>query len=396
MQFAKPHPLLEKHLNASGFELCSVLDAGEWRDAWSSQKSPAELSNDLEFLKTWLSQGHQAGMGFLEKNLHAREDARNLLASVSSILSVIVPYATGERVRGQPQEDLPVKPPPPTATDESSKIVEKTARYARVPDYHKAIRNELEKVLNVWQLDALEQKILTEKIEWRVATDSLPFLDRAHARLGRLGFVGKNTMLIRPGIGSYFFIAHVLLSADFSVVSEPHHEKLTGADAIAQLNCGDCRRCLDACPTGALIETRTLDANKCLSYLTIEHRGVVDEQYLKHFDKQFYGCDICQEVCPYNFKTLSLKTIKPFQKPLAQLSHVSLHQVAQMSQIQYEQWFGGTAMTRAKYSGLVRNALYSLHATQDPQLPNILDRRESDPDPVVRAAVQQLREINKR
>jgi len=228
-----------------------------------------------------------------------------------------------------------------------------------------------------------------------VVTDSLPFLDRAHARIARLGFIGKNTMLIRPGVGSYFFIAHVLLSTPFSLAADPGEDKPVGANAIAELSCGDCRKCIDACPTQALIAPHRLDANKCLSYLTIEHRDIVEEKYLKNFSDNFYGCDICQDACPYNYKTAGLTTLQSFQAPLKSLLQVTVEDVAQMTQQQYESWFGGTAMTRAKYSGLVRNAIYSLYADRSPVLTNILEKRKEDPDPLIRATIHQVSSLNK-
>ncbi len=392
MHFSKPHPLLLKHLNAAGIEWCSVLNVDEWQDRWTNNQLPEELANDLQFLKDWIAQDHHAGMGFLKNNMQARENSNHILPQTRSILSMIVPYATGEHIRGRTST---------SGTDEirlpssQKSIAEKTARYARVPDYHKAIRKELEHALEHWLQDAQKMEIADENTAWRVVTDSLPFLDRAHARIARLGFIGKNTMLIRPGIGSYFFIAHVLLTTPFAAVADPSGAKPLAADAIAELSCGECRKCLDACPTQALIAPKHLDANKCLSYLSIEHRDIVGEEFIPHFSDRFYGCDICQEVCPYNFKTLPLTTIKPFQNMREVLTTLTTSQVAQMTQSEYEDWFGGTAMTRAKYAGLVRNALYSLHAEHHSDLQKILALREKDPHPLIQRTVLQLRRINK-
>lgn len=391
MHFSIPHPLLLKHLNAAGIEWCSVLNVDEWQNRWTNNQLPEELADDLHFLKDWIAQEHYGSMGFLTKNMQARENSNHILPHTRSILSMIVPYATGEHIRRQTSTSEAQETRLPSS---QKSIAEKTARYARVPDYHKAIRKELERALEHWQQDAQKMEFTDKHTAWRVVTDSLPFLDRAHARIARLGFIGKNTMLIRPGIGSYFFIAHVLLTAPFAAVADPNGAKPLAADAIAELSCGECRKCLDACPTQALIAPKHLDANKCLSYLSIEHRDIVDEEFIRHFSDRFYGCDICQEVCPYNFKTLPLTTIKPFQNTRKSLTTLSTSQVAQMTQAEYEEWFGGTAMTRAKYAGLVRNALYSLHAEHHSDLQNILALREKDPHPLIRKSVLQLQRIN--
>ncbi|NBO37770.1 tRNA epoxyqueuosine(34) reductase QueG [bacterium] len=384
MQFSKPHPVLQKHLKSVGVNWSSVLDVEHWLEFWKAQEPPEELKNDLNFMADWVSAGAHGKMHFLERNHQARMDARRILESVSSILSLIIPYDTGSSVRGfnnaSPQHQL-------------TPLVEKIARYARLPDYHKVIKKELDKVMHSWLAEAQSTGLISAPVEWRVVTDSLPFLDRAHARLAGLGFVGKNTMLIRPGVGSYFFIAHVLLSADFSTSANSEGEKPLAANAIEQLSCGDCRRCLDACPTQALSAPYYLNANKCLSYLSIEHRSTVPTEYISHFAERFYGCDICQEVCPYNFKTTPLETLKGFTQHHAGFTHQTMHDIASMTPAQYEKWFAGTAMTRAKYSGLVRNALYSLYACKDPNLQPILDSRSSDTDPLIKATVIQVLEL---
>lgn len=392
VRIAKPHPLLDKQLQQAGLPWSSVLSTEDWATAWEQQTAPDELKDDLEFLARWLTNGQQAGMNFLTKNTQARQDARLIFPQVSSILSVIIPYAAGRTTRGTG----PTNPTSELSPEvEATSVYAKTARYARVPDYHKVIRKELDLAIKRWQADAIGTGLLQQEQPWRVVTDSLPFLDRAHARIARLGFIGKNTMLIRPGVGSYFFVAHVLLSTPFSLAADPNADKPVGADAIAELSCGDCRKCIDACPTEALIAPRHLDANKCLSYLTIEHRDVVEEKYLKHFSENFYGCDICQDACPYNYKTAGLTTIQSFHTPLKSLQQVTIEDVALMTQSQYENWFGGTAMTRAKYSGLVRNAIYSLHAGRSPELKKVLDMRREDPDPLIRTTVHQISSLNK-
>lgn len=229
-------------------------------------------------------------------------------------------------------------------------------------------------------------KTIYKDLEFRAVVDSVPFFDRAFAKEAGLGFVGKNTMLIRPGLGSYFFIASLFLSisADALVASKSANH------AIFNLDCGDCRKCMDACPTGAIEDPYFLNATKCLSYLSIEHRGVVKENFLPHFAKTMYGCDICQEVCPYNLKTRDFLEIADITRAHQPLGRISVMDVARMSESEYESWFGGTAMTRAKYAGLVRNALYHLWAVQSESLPEILLHRKSDPHALIAETVAQI------
>ncbi|NBX17283.1 MAG: tRNA epoxyqueuosine(34) reductase QueG [Proteobacteria bacterium] len=382
MDIAKPHPLLSGILRNAGIEWSSVLNVKQWQSLFAKNQIPEELTKDVDFLKTWLSEGHHAGMQFLGNNIQARENLNLILPDTKSILSVIIPYAAGERTRG--------KKTSAGQPADADVLLNKTARYARVPDYHKAIRRELDAALSLWETEAEAAGLITHKISRRVVTDSLPFLDRAHARIAQLGFIGKNTMLIRPGTGSYFFISHVLLTAPFEAVADPAGSKPPAADAISELSCGDCTRCLDACPTQALIAPRHLDANKCLSYLSIEHRDPVAEKYLPHFSDRFYGCDICQEVCPYNLVTLPLATIRPFQTTVASLGQITAADVASMTQARYEEWFGGSAMTRAKYAGLVRNALYSLYAEKNILWKSICNARAQDPHPLIQKTAEQL------
>jgi epoxyqueuosine reductase len=380
LNFSKPTPLLAEYLQNAGLMWASVLDVSSWEQFWEEQISPPELKPDVDFFEHWLAEGSHAKMNYLRNNLEARKDARKILANVKSIISLVIPYAEGHAVRGITNQ----------TNIQDTGIINHIARYARVPDYHRSLKKELDAIIHEWQTDALSKKLIAHPLSWRVVTDSLPFLDRAHARLAGLGFVGKNTMLIRPGVGSYFFIAHILTDAGFEVLSDQSGEKPLAADAIAGLSCGECRKCLDACPTGALVEPMYLQADKCLSYITIENRELIPSEFISHLDRQFYGCDICQEVCPYNLKTTPLRTIKSFQKYHQNFLQITLEQVARMSQEDYEKWFGGTAMTRAKFNGLVRNALCALHASKNLSLAGILSDRKNDPDPLIAATVKQL------
>jgi len=386
LQFTKPHILLEEQLRNAGLDWASVLNTSDWQKFWEAGEAPTEFEMDFKFIDEWLKSNSHGTMSFLERNIDVRKDPRKILRDVSSIISIIIPYAAGHSVHRKKDQET---------DDSGSGIIQETARYARVPDYHRVIKKELDALMHRWQRDALAKDIIQSPVQWRVATDSLPFLDRAHARVAGLGFIGKNTMLIRPGVGSYFFVAHILVSAPFIALADTEQKKPLAAGPISELSCGDCTRCIDACPTGAIKAPMFLDATRCISYLTIEHREIIDDQFIPHLASQFYGCDICQDVCPYNLKTLPLNTILSFRKSNKYFSEITLTDVACMSQQNYEKWFGGTAMTRAKYGGLVRNALYALYALKDNSLNRILVSRKNDTDPLIAATVTQISAFNK-
>ena len=370
------------------------------------------LNFDMKALENWLAQGAHADMHFMENNAQARRDSTFILENAQTAMTVLVPYATGKRVRqGKPSEQTPpqekkIREKNPqnevelleyaaSSPNNSHKIPllqsKLVARYSQGKDYHKVIKKHLSEVFFQFKTS------VQTPFDFRIVVDSIPFFDRAHARLAGLGFVGKNTMLIRPGLGSYFFIATVLLSlSENELLESPAVEAPDAAkvNPIFKLDCGDCKECLEACPTQAITRPYFLDSNKCLSYLTIEHRDTVEEHFLPFFRDTIYGCDICQEVCPYNSTTLDLVKIPELRKKHEPLLTHSAQDVAQMDAQKYEEWFAGTAMTRAKYSGLVRNALYHLHAVKAEILNAILESRRADPEPLIQKTVQQLLQLS--
>jgi epoxyqueuosine reductase len=268
------------------------------------------------------------------------------------------------------------------ASQDDNSIISKKliSKYIYGKDYHTVLKKNLN------EIGIILKNHLQEEFAYRPVTDSIPFFDRAHARKAGLGFVGKNTMVIRPGLGSFFFIATLLTTLPIEKLAKKAGKK----NPIESLNCGACTKCLDACPTNALSKEYFLDANKCLSYLTIEHRNTVDEKYIPHFEKTIYGCDICQEVCPYNLVTSNFPLIKSFSERHKPFLFLTANMIASMTETQYEQWFGGTAATRAKYSGLVRNALYHLYAVSDPNLNDILASLENSKHSLIQKTTRQI------
>ena len=234
-----------------GFELCGVVAA----------RRPVTFSR----FETWVDAGMHAGMNYLAERREARSHPRFVLENVRSILMLSVSY---ERVLA----DAPLRLP-----------LLGVARYARGGDYHHWIRQRLR------QLAALHRKLYPEG-RCRGVADTAPLLERQFAVDAGLGRIGKNSMLIHPKLGSTLFLAALLSTEDWPSDTTPDLPD----------PCGNCRRCLDACPTGALVEPYVLDARRCLNYWTIEQRGEIPEEIAEKLGNRFFGCDTCQDVCPWN------------------------------------------------------------------------------------------------
>jgi len=188
--------------------------------------------------------------------------------------------------------------------------------------------------------DFIKQEIYPD-LEGRFFTDSAPVLDRTWARKSGLGWIGKNTNLIHKKLGSFVFIGELIINLE-----------LPGGEPVKEA-CGGCKRCIDACPTGALLAPYQLDANKCTSYLTIEHKGDIPDEFKGQFENWVFGCDICQEVCPWNWKARPTQE-EAFQ-PRPDLLSLSHDQWFQLDEETYRETFRKSAVKRAKYAGLKRN-----------------------------------------
>ncbi len=259
---------------------------------------PARPHNMEAFLK-WLQEGRHGDMAWLERNLDVREDPGLLLSDCRTIISLALPYSWQ-------------KP----ATPEGLAV----SRYARpdVEDYHLELKR-LCGELGKWIQRAFPGS------RSRTCVDSAPVLERDIAFAAGLGFIGKNNMLIVPGVGSGVFLAEILTTADISFPRAGLVESL----------CGDCTRCVDACPTGALEAPYLLDASKCLSYLTIEWKGKVDEKTAEKMGDCFLGCDRCQEACPLNPEDESTRVALP-----------SAREFFRMDEQAFVDRFGRTALSR--------------------------------------------------
>ena len=273
---------------------------------------PADPPEHGAALRRWVEAGHAATMGYLERRLEERLDPRRVLPGARSVLCVALNYYQGE------------------PADASWRPV---ARYAWGRDYHDVIAPRLER-LAAHLAEAGGARS-------RGYVDTGPVLERDLAARAGLGWVGKNTMLLHPRLGSWFFLGVLLTTAELA------------RDAPLADRCGSCRACLDACPTGAFVAPYVLDARRCISYLTIEHRGDIDPDLQPAMAGWQFGCDICQDVCPWNRKAPT--TAEADFVPEA--AYPGAEAVSAMDDADFRRHFAGTPILRAKAAGMRRNAL---------------------------------------
>lgn len=288
----------------------------------------AELSTPLtiQMYEEWLSEGHHGDMDYLVRHLPEKREPTRLLKRAKSAIVVTKNYVP----HPEPVENFPLS--------SSSKI----ATYARGRDYHYFLKNRLSSVI-------AELKALCPGEEFVCFTDSSPVLERDLARKAGLGWIGKNSCLLSKNEGSLFFIAEI-----YTTLAPPVLAQLEQVD-----HCGTCTRCLDACPTGALLAPKKLDARLCISYGTIESRKIPEESLRVKFGEWLFGCDICQTVCPWNLKIERDQKRPPAAPPPPAREELvrDLRFLLTSSNRALERAFAGTAMSRAGGFGLKRNAL---------------------------------------
>lgn len=324
---------------AAGFSLVGIAEA-----------APAD---GFHRLQEWLSRGYSGDMAYMQRQGDARKHPASVLSEVRSVIMVAMNYSE------------------PEAKDQTSQepIAGKISRYAIGPDYHDLIWRRMQKVVN-WL------KAERPGCQARAVADTAPLLERDFARRAGLGWIGKNTMLINKHKGSYFFLGAIL--TDIPLKPDPPH---------TASHCGTCTACLEACPTDAFPAPGWLDARKCISYLTIELRGPVPEPLRPGVGDWLFGCDICQEVCPWN------------RRDSSQPESVDAIELLGLSDDDFRRRFRGTAITRTKRRGLLRNAAIVLGNSGDPQAIPALRRALNDPEPLVREAAEwaigRIEEINR-
>ena len=271
-----------------------------------------KLDEDSRRLKQWLKEGHHAGMGYMENHLEKRTDPARLVEEALSVISLIYNYYTDVK---QEDPEAPI-----------------ISTYAYGKDYHRVLKDKL------FLLFEFIRTIVPEA-KGRVFVDSAPVLDRAWAREAGLGWIGKNSLLISRKYGSYVFIGEIILNVPLEYNQVPENDF-----------CGSCSRCMEACPTGAILENRILDSELCISYQTIENRGEIREQVKGKLHGRVFGCDICQEVCPWNRK--AKLHAEPDFDPLPELMSMSQQQWADLTPDNFNLLFRDSAVKRAGYDKL--------------------------------------------
>lgn len=307
-----------------------------------------ELAEDFERFQKWLADSKHAGMQFLEKYDDIRRDPKRLLPEAKSAHVIGLPYDQGDL---WPMEEK-----------ESPRV----AQYARFKDYHKLFKEKVENVFR--KLSERDTQLI-----YRVCVDTAPLLERALAAKAGAGFIGKNTCYIHESHGSLLLLAIVLTN----------HALEEKKEAV-QKGCNTCTLCQVACPTGALNQDYTIDSRKCLSYWTIEHRGEIPFEFWPHLAKYYFGCDICQVVCPYNIEARESR----LSEKIETRSYPELPAIALMSEPEYEKYFGGTPMTRAKRNGLRRNAIIAMTVTKHPKLKAVFEALIAETDPILLKTIQ--------
>ena len=315
---------------ALGFDACGI--------------APAEKFPELDHFSDWVERGYAGEMKYLQDP--RRADPRSPIPGVRSLIVCALNYNSG----------LPYSTEASSEKDAESDPRGWISRYAWGDDYHEVIWSKL---------NALAGEMrghFSQPFEARAYADTGPIHERAAAKYAGLGWLAKNTLLINQELGSWLFLGVILTSL-------PLTPSLGSAELPPPDRCGTCRRCLDACPTNAFVEPYVLDASRCISYLTIELRGTIPKEFREPMGWQVFGCDICQDVCPWNRKaaTSEMAEFQPRKFPAADENNGAeslylpdLVKIASLSPEEFRERFSGSPIKRTKWQGLVRNACIAL------------------------------------
>ena len=298
-----------------GFSACGFAPAGS-------------LDEHRPGYQEWLDSGRAGEMGYLERNIDLRFDPRKLVEGAKTVISLAAPYyyPLSPHVPGNPR----------------------ISRYALGNDYHNILKSRGHELLKWIQTEV-------GPVTGRVFTDSAPILEREWARRAGLGWIGKNGCLIIPKQGSWLFLTELILDLDLSpcLPSSSLLSSCLPSSRLPSSHCGSCTRCIDACPTGALAGDGTMDPRRCISYLTIEHKSAIPEEFRGTWNDWIFGCDICQDVCPWNSKPLH-STIGELE-PRAALASLTRETLEGMDEPAFHELFKGTPVERTGWSGILRN-----------------------------------------
>lgn len=275
------------------------------------------LENEIGRFESWLKNNYHGKMSYMERNFDKRMDTRKLVDGSKSVISLLFNYYPSKEINNN-----------------SFKI----SKYAYGKDYHFIIKDKLKTLLSSMRNEIGE-------IDGRVFVDSAPIMEKAWAKKSGLGWIGKNTNLISKKTGSFFFIAEIIVDLELEYDSEVTD------------HCGSCNACLDACPTDALYEPYKIDASKCISYFTIELKEQFPNDLKKDFNDWIFGCDICQDVCPWN--KFSRPNEEPLLNPLKEINQYSKKDWLELTDEVFKVVFKGSPIERTKFNGLKRNIQYA-------------------------------------
>jgi epoxyqueuosine reductase len=295
-----------------GFDLCGI--------------APAASHPELAFFRDWLDRGYAGEMGYLARSADKRADVRAILPSARTVIVTATVYNTDR----------------PYSTERADAGRAEIARYAWGDDYHDVIGARLEALL-AWMRDASP-----EPFDARPYVDTGPVQERVYAQYAGIGWIGKNTCVINAERGSWIFLSEIICSLPLDV------------DPPAFDQCGTCTLCIEACPTQAIVAPGVLDSTRCISYLTIELKGRIPEPLAPAVGNHVYGCDICQEVCPWNDQ--AAVSDDPAWQPREVWDGASIHALNNRTDDELRQAIRGSAMRRTKVAGLRRNLVLALEA----------------------------------
>jgi epoxyqueuosine reductase len=328
--------LVKQAAHDAGFELAGIAPVGEFRE--------------LHHLSEWIAAGHAGDMKYME--------ARNESGSLKrACLHNVAPWARSVIVCA-----LNYNTDQPYSTEVKDPDRGWISRYAwSRQDYHDAVMHRLRAVES-----RLKEICSPDEVQTRCYVDTGPLLERVHAKYAGIGWIGKNTCILNQKMGSWVFLGVILTSLELQ------------PDVPPPDRCGTCTRCIEACPTDALIAPYQLDSNRCISYLTIEKRGAIPEELRPGMGRHVFGCDICQDVCPWNRRAPRTSTAE-FQ-PRAGLVNPALEWLAEMSPEEFREKFRGSPIRRAKRTGLRRNAAIAMGNSGERRFVAVLDKLTADED----------------
>lgn len=356
-----PEEQLKELARETGFDLVGI--------------APALPPPRTQALHDWIAAGYHGTMEWITRNVDVRTDPRRLLDGAKSILMVGVSYASVE----------------PPAAIWNDPMRGRIARYAWGRDYHKVIGKRLK------QLARAAEDLAPAGTRFRPCVDSVPLMEHEHAVQAGLGFVGRHTLLIHPEFGSTLFLGALITTWELKPDAPTPDDGVTFpmSDGTREASCGSCRRCLTICPTHAFPAERVLNGSRCISYLTIEHRGTIDESLRTGMGNWIFGCDACQEVCPWT-KQYAKPGRASWYEPDPDRMAPKLEDLVGMSDEGFLERFAGTPIMRTKRSGMLRNVAVALgNSGQEAAIPLLRELLKED-ETITAHAEWGLRQLSKK